>query len=227
MLVLLPRFLTTYGPAIAAVSVTFFGGGLFSTKVLLRKLIPQSRHLWWCLGIPLIFILITFGSFAIGGVSMAQLGNFLANDWHWLAFQFVGQFFIVAIGEELGWRGWLLPTLAQRRSLITCVVWIIVIWGLWHLPIFFSGPQIVIPWLMMLVAMAFLTTWLWYKADGNVFVLAVMHASFNASEVFLENRLRNIEGGEKLILSGWATLGYAYVLVACLIVASHRKILIR
>jgi membrane protease YdiL (CAAX protease family) len=222
--VLLPRLITVYGPAIAAVVLTLSGAKPFSTNTLLYRLIPQARYIWWCLAIPLICLLITFMSFAIAGVSVTQLGHFLLSDWHWLIFQLIGQFFIVGIGEELGWRGWLLPTLAQRQSLIKCVFLTIAIWGAWHLPIFFSGYQIVVPWLMMLVSLAFLTTWLWLRVNGNIFVLATMHASFNASEVFMENRLNEIKGGEGLILAGWATLGYVYLLIAFIVVVSDREI---
>jgi len=222
--VLLPRLITVYGPAIAAVILTLSGAGPFSTKTLLNKLIPQARYTGWCLAIPFICLLITFMSFAIAGVSVAQLGQFLVRDWHWLIFQLIGQVFIVGIGEELGWRGWLLPTLAQRQSLITCVLLTIVIWGLWHLPVFFSGYQIVVPWLMMLGSLAFLTAWLWFKVNGNIFVLATMHASFNAPEAFMENRLHDIKGGEDLILAGWATLGYVYVVITFIIVISNREI---
>jgi len=78
---------------------------------------------------------------------------------------------------------------------------------------------------MMLMAMAFLTTWLWYKVDGNIFVLAILHASFNASEAFLENRLTNLGRDEKkIILTGWETLGYAYLLTALIIAVAYRKI---
>jgi uncharacterized protein len=222
--VLFPRLITVYGPAIAAVVLTLSGAGPCSTKKLLTKLIPQSRYTWWCLTIPFICFLITFMSFAIAGVSVTQLGDFLVNDWPWLIFQFVAQFFIVGIGEELGWRGWLLPTLAQRQSLITSVLLIILIWGLWHFPIFFSEYQIVVPWLTILVSLAFLTTWLWFKVNGNIFVLATMHASFNASESFMENRLDYITGGENLILAGWTTLGYVYVLITFIVVISNHEI---
>jgi membrane protease YdiL (CAAX protease family) len=222
--VLLPRLVTVYGPAIAAVVLTSYGAGPFTVQTFLNKLTPQAKYLWWCLAIPFICLAIAFMSFSITGVSVTRLANFLVSDWHWFIFQLIGQFFIVGIGEELGWRGWLLPTLAQQRSLITCVFLTIAIWGLWHLPILFGGYQIVLPWLMMLVSLAFIMTWLWYKVNGNLFVLAIMHASFNASEVFFENRLSNAGGEKDLILAGWTTLGYVYVVIACIIVISARRI---
>jgi len=221
--VLLPRTVTVYGPAIAAVVLAFLGVGPVDTKTLMYKLTPPTRNAWW-LAIPFICILISFSSFAFAGVSFAQLGGFLVEDWKWLLLHLIGQLFIVGIGEELGWRGWLLPTLAQRHSLGVCALLITAIWGLWHLPIFFSGHEVLIPWLMMLTAMAFLTTWLWYKVDGNIFVLAIMHASFNASEAFLENRLNNLERDKKIVLAGWETLGYVYLLIALIVAVADRKV---
>ena len=93
--VLLPRLIMVYGPAIAAVALTLFGAGPFSTKTLLIKLIPQAKYAWAILTIPFICLFITFISFAIAGVSFTQLGHFLACDCHWLIFQLIGQFFIV------------------------------------------------------------------------------------------------------------------------------------
>jgi len=222
--VLLPRIITVYGPAIAAFVLTLLRVGVVDTKTLLCKLVPPARTTWLFIAIPLTCLLISFLSFAFAGVSFTQLGQFLVGDWKWLILQLIGQFLIVGIGEEVGWRGWLLPTLSQRHSLGTCALLTTAIWGLWHLPIFLSKSEILVPWMMMLVSMAFLTTWLWYKIDGNVFVLAIMHASFNASEVFLENRLNNTDTHGKLVLAGWETLGYAYLLIALIITIGDRKI---
>jgi len=100
--VLVPRIITVYGPAIAAVVLALLGAGVIDTKTLWNRLIPPTRHTWWCIAIPLNCILISFLSFAFAGVSFAQLEQFLLEDWKWLMLQLIGQFFIVGIGEELG-----------------------------------------------------------------------------------------------------------------------------
>lgn len=46
---------------------------------------------------------------------------------------------IPALGEEVGWRGMLLPTLAERMPTRAAVVVSGVIWGLWHAPIIAMG----------------------------------------------------------------------------------------
>lgn len=41
------------------------------------------------------------------------------------------------LGEEFGWRGFALPVLATRIGWRGAAVWIGVIWGVWHLPLFY------------------------------------------------------------------------------------------
>ncbi len=41
------------------------------------------------------------------------------------------------VGEEFGWRGFLLPRLRQKYSIFLSSLIIALIWSLWHLPLFF------------------------------------------------------------------------------------------
>ena len=40
------------------------------------------------------------------------------------------------LGEELGWRGFLLPRLAARQGPLRASLVVGLLWGLWHLPAF-------------------------------------------------------------------------------------------
>lgn len=221
---LLPRLITVYGPGLSAILVMFCISGQKGPKTLMRKLIPHTKHFIWWISIPVICTAITLFSFVLGGVPIIQMVELLKNNVHILFLHLSGQFIIVGIGEELGWRGWLLPRLTQERSVGVSVLVIIIVWGLWHFPILFSGYDVVVPWVIMLVSMAFMTTWLWYKVEGNIFVLAVAHASVNAPEIFIENRLNHLYADHELILAGWEVLGYAYFLLALIIVISNPRL---
>lgn len=50
---------------------------------------------------------------------------------------FLNSFF--ALGEEIGWRGYLYPVLRERFSLVQTHVLLALIWSLWHLPINLQG----------------------------------------------------------------------------------------
>ncbi len=47
-----------------------------------------------------------------------------------------------AIGEEIGWRGFLYPALRQRMSTLPACLLVGAIWGLWHTPINLMGTQL-------------------------------------------------------------------------------------
>ena len=47
----------------------------------------------------------------------------------------------LALFEEIGWRAWLLPRLAQRLGVRRAIFATSIVWGLWHVPFALSGIQ--------------------------------------------------------------------------------------
>jgi membrane protease YdiL (CAAX protease family) len=92
--------------------------------------------------------------------------------------------FIFALGEELGWRGYLLTRLVKTGwpypMLLSGVVW-----GIWHLPLFIltgyaHGAVIasVVMFTLMTTLFGVFIGWL-RLASGSVWVATMAHASFN------------------------------------------------
>ena len=46
---------------------------------------------------------------------------------------------VPCFGEEWGWRGYLLPKVAQRMKFLPTVLFTGIIWGIWHAPIIIAG----------------------------------------------------------------------------------------
>lgn len=113
-----------------------------------------------------------------------------------LALQFVnvvvGSFInlVPALGEELGWRGWLLPKLL-RYGQVNAIVISGVIWGTWHAPLILLGYNY--PMASGLLGMAMMTGmcilvgaifgWLRLRSD-SVWPAALAHGTFNAAAGF-------------------------------------------
>jgi hypothetical protein len=91
------------------------------------------------------------------------------------------------IGEEYGWRGYLLPRLLPLGEL-KASIWVGVIWGLWHLPLVLAGYTItgVNPWLGLLVFLFFTLgmssafTRLFVASSGSVLIASLFHSGIDA-----------------------------------------------
>lgn len=89
------------------------------------------------------------------------------------------------LGEEGGWRGYLLPRLAVRGSRLRAAVLVAGVWMLWHAPLFvlndsmaaLLGPAL-LGWAISLLAGSVLLAWLQVRT-GSVLVVACWHTSFN------------------------------------------------
>lgn len=95
--------------------------------------------------------------------------------------------FVVAlliIGEEVGWRGFLLPCLLQRYSPATSSLIVGIIWAVWHLPNFLmpSFPHYGLPFsafALMTIAFSMLFTCFHLRTKGSLIIAVIFHAALN------------------------------------------------
>jgi membrane protease YdiL (CAAX protease family) len=91
-----------------------------------------------------------------------------------------------ALGEEIGWRGFLVPELAKTTNYTKTSLISGIIWSLWHYPILIfadynSGTPV---WFglscftVMVVSLSFIFTWFRLKS-GSVWTAAILHATHN------------------------------------------------
>ncbi|MGZ8492375.1 MAG: CPBP family intramembrane glutamic endopeptidase [Gemmatirosa sp.] len=90
----------------------------------------------------------------------------------------------VQAGEELGWRGYALPRLAGHLGLGGASILLGGMWALWHLPLFFlsdtgSTGQSFPIYLLQVTAISVTMAWLYWKTEGSLLLVMLMHASVN------------------------------------------------
>ena len=96
---------------------------------------------------------------------------------------------VCCAGEEVGWRGFLLPKLCENHSLFASSLMVGLLWGVWHLN-FTAGPFGFLLFTGSIMLNSVFLTWLYQKSGGNLFVAILEHFSFNLfSHLFLWNRL--------------------------------------
>jgi uncharacterized protein len=120
--------------------------------------------------------------------------------------EFVDAFLIallfVALGEEPGWRGYLLPTLSSRIGPVMAALAICPVWAIWHYPLIGSQlPLELLPqFLISLTGGSFVLAWLTMRANGGVLPAMLCHGMINGIGA---NYLYRLFEGEALTIIWW------------------------
>ena len=120
-----------FGPALAAIIMAAVTDGKSGVKALLSRVVLWRVGLRWyviALGLPTVLALATAGPELPARVIRIHSGRQVS------VLDFV--VFVLVVGEELGWRGYALPLLLEKRSAVTASLILGLIWGVWHLPTF-------------------------------------------------------------------------------------------
>lgn len=170
-------------PSALAIVLTVMVLGRRSLRKLLgRLLIWRVDPLWY---------LVVLGPAALAGGMVALnallegpamgLGMPLLGAAAFLAFSvFPGS----ALGEEIGWRGYALPRLQTGRSALGASLILGVIWGFYHLPLYFTGqagrPLGLFPlFVVSTIALSVIITWVYNGTGGSLLLVVLLHATYN------------------------------------------------
>jgi membrane protease YdiL (CAAX protease family) len=132
---------------------------------------------------------------------------------------FIVQLVTGAVGEELGWRGFLLPRLGQRFGEMTAAWVMAILWSLWHVAAFFvpGMPHQIMPPLSTLVFVALFGVFLAFvfnRAGESALATILAHLSMNIASGF---------GGVQLSsVVFWRTLAAVFGALALLIALASR-----
>lgn len=189
-------FVGLYGPTVSGIITSLVFDGFSGMLALLKKLFiwkaPISSYLY-VVFLPLIFV-------AIGILLYSQLigdiGEFDSAVLNYIPATLLAGIYAGPLGEELGWRGFLLPELQKRFSQLNSAIVIGVIWFLWHVPLWWapfgtlvSGEPLsalpVLTYLVMLVCLSIIITWLVNRSNGSVLIALLFHLSINAGIAML------------------------------------------
>ncbi len=176
-------FALMWTPAIGAILTRL---GFHRTMSGLGWRLPAPR--WAVLGylLPVAYGSVAYGAVWLLGLGAADLSRAPANL---LVFLVLGNLeaLLTAFGEELGWRGYLVPELAKTRSLGRVALISGSIWAAWHMPlIVFSDynhagtntAYAMICFTISVIALSVPMAWLRLRSQ-SVWPAALLHASHN------------------------------------------------
>ena len=110
--------------------------------------------------------------------------------------------FVLVIGEEIGWRGFLQPRLRARMSLLGSGLLTGVIWTFWHLPVYLQPGQGLVAFVTFawwVVPLAVVMGFVAERARYSVIVATVMHGAANIATPIL---LPGVDGQVVQLVAG-------------------------
>lgn len=182
-----------WSPALAAIIVVAAIGGRNGVYNLFRLTSIKESNLKWILIAIIIPAVCCFLSYVI--LMFAEYGHWIAPTFTRSIGNYVICFFATIFGcygEEIGWRGFMLPHLNKKYSLFVSSLIIGLFWGVWHMR-FQIGLAAFGLFILGVICYSIIITWLCSKTKKNIFIAIVFHTTINMFSLFLfENILTDI-----------------------------------
>jgi len=140
----------------------------------------RGRLSWYVTAVILIFAL----NFAAAALAVLLGASFPSAEtiaaWPGVLFiTFPIYLILITIGEETGWRGFVMPRLQEKHSALTASLILAVVVALWHLPLvlFNEDPFNALPLMLITFGAQFILTWLANQVEGKVLIVMLAHAA--------------------------------------------------
>jgi membrane protease YdiL (CAAX protease family) len=203
-------------PSLLALVYTMFKSGRRGLHDLFIKQTIKKAKLKW-------FVLALTGIPLIGFLAVQTIQGFGVAPFGLRTTQLMPQIIVIiliAIGEEYGWRGFLLPRLMAKFSLFQSSLLLGLIWGIWHFPAYLigTGTPLDMPFVVFMIWVllgTFFISWIYYYT-GSVLTSIMAHISANATFNYLL-LLPEFTGDMNTF---WLFLSYVFVIV---LVVYYRK----
>jgi hypothetical protein len=176
-------YVGVFAPSLVALALTARAEGRAGTLALLRRTVQRPADARW--------YVFALGYMAAIKLAAAVLHRIVTGAWPPFGQQplvIMAAATLVSTpvqaGEEIGWRGYALPRLANLLGLPGASIVLGVIWGCWHLPFFFIRTadkfgQSFPVYLATVTAISVAMAWLYWRTNGSLLLTMMLHAAIN------------------------------------------------
>jgi membrane protease YdiL (CAAX protease family) len=213
-------YVGVFAPALVALGLTWKEDGEPGVRALLARIFRWQVKARWYL-------------FAIGYIATIKLiaavaHRAIAGEWPRFGQEalllMVAAIMIstwVQAGEELGWRGYVLPRLSARFGLGSASVIVGILWAGWHLPLFINpggdtyGQSFPL-YLFQVTGISVAMAWLYWRTGGSLLLVMLCHAAVNNTKDIVPSAVPGAANSLSLNASlvGWLTVALLWICAA-------------
>lgn len=189
-LFILGGILSNVSPSLAALLVTRISGGKEALKKLTGRFKIKGQKGWTLpalLIVPVVTALTTIIShFFFREYRFALVVPMIAMGLVWPLFS--------GMGEEFGWRGYMLPRLIKRFGLMKAALLLGILWEVWHLPMHYMAykaygaymiPAFLTIGFLNLTLNAVIMAIIYAVNKGSIKLMVLYHYTITASSIIL------------------------------------------
>jgi membrane protease YdiL (CAAX protease family) len=130
---------------------------------------------------------------------------------------FLVNILLAPLWEEIGWRGFLLPTLSKKTGLGRAALGVGLIWGSWHFALYHSVLRVsMYSYLIsfgVIMAMSLVLAVLYSAAENTLLLPILFHASWNAATNWVIGAATRYDLGPIMVqgIAVWILAGLAWL----------------
>lgn len=175
-----------FAPSTMSIILTVFLYKKKGLKALLTKLTKWRCNLayyiiavfYWIVSLYIFYLICKFSG-NNGEVTFSNIKPYIKPCY------ILGNFMVILLlggplGEEIGWRGFLLPSLQKKLNPFCSSIVLSIIWSCWHLPLFFIAgtDQYGVSFLLFIIIETINTitmTWIFNRTNGSLIFPILYH----------------------------------------------------
>lgn len=152
-------------------------------RLINRLFVVNFPIRWWFISFLIPFLYVGF-AYGLGSYLSEEVVNIeLSNFWGMFSTGALMLFLTGPIGEEFGWRGFLLPELFIKYSALKATLIVGIVWSIWHYPLYydgiFSSVYMSLLFTITLITTSMIMTIIMLHTKGNMLIAIIYHWLIN------------------------------------------------
>ena len=206
--------LMTFCPLLAAITLVYRARKTQGLKELLQRAFDFKRikdKKWY---LPIVLLIPCIAALSYGYMKMTGAVPTEPNVSFLTVFIFFFVYFIGAIGEELGWSGYVIDPLQKRYGALKASILLGFLWAIWHIIPWSQAHQTPVWIFWQSIGTIFLRVimvWIFNNTGKSVFAMVLFHTMLNISPYLIPNYGAHYDPFVFSILLGITAIAITYL----------------